>query len=223
MAIDKCIKKIKVFYHVCMINHWFKIVEEHIKLMIEYGLYDRVDKIYIGAVGKEPEFKKLKEFAEGFPKMEIVDYDSNLLRYEFLTLKILQKHSQKEDFYGLYFHTKGCSYPSNEGGKFWRDYMNWYNIVEWNKALCHIERDKYDMYGVKLLSARKAPAYALHYSGNFFWFNSEYIRTLCDINTLDQTNRINAELWACSNYPIAATGCQEFVDYNNKGKFVPYE
>ena len=62
----------------------------------------------------------------------------------------------------------------------------------------------------------------LHYSGNFFWFYSGYVKTLPEIVTLDIKDRNNAEFWICSGKnPEAATLCQKFVDYNTKGKFIP--
>jgi hypothetical protein len=62
----------------------------------------------------------------------------------------------------------------------------------------------------------------MHYSGNFFWFNSEYVSTLPPIDSLDKSNRYNAETWICLENPIAATACQLFVDYNTKGEFQPF-
>jgi hypothetical protein len=38
-----------------------------------------------------------------------------------------------------------------------------------------------------------------HYSGNFFWFNREYINTLPKISTLDPAWRYHCEQWICMN------------------------
>jgi hypothetical protein len=51
----------------------------------------------------------------------------------------------------------------------------------------------------------------------------EYVKTLKRIDELDLSNRGDAEMWVCSNYPIAATACQVFIDYDSKGKFKPFE
>lgn len=202
------------FYHICMINHYMDIVKIQIKELIKSGLYDQVKSIYIGCVGNKQELKKLEIELNGFDKLQIVDYDENTERFEYITLKILHGQCLKnKKFYGFYIHTKGCSYPGNQGGKIWLDYMDYYNLSKWKNAIHHLDLG-YDTYGVKLISKRQAPAFRMHYSGNFFWFNSEYAKTLVNIDSLCQTNRGNAEMWICSNYPIAATACQDFIDYN---------
>ena len=148
---------------------------------------------------------------------------NNCKDYEFLTLNFLDKISRiRNSFYGLYIHTKGVNHPGNEGGKYWCDYMNHYLIIKWKEAVKHLDIG-YDLYGVKLIPANEAPAHRLHYSGNFFWFWSDYISYLPSVDKLNKSNRGTAEMWVCSGNPIAGTGCQVFVDYDTKGKFKPFE
>lgn len=209
------------FWHVCMINHWERIVNLQLNIILNSLLYRNCEKIYIGCVGSDEDLKKLNSIISSFDKIEIKAHDNNLLRYEFITLSIVQRLSEDgEPFYGFYIHTKGCSYPNNEGGKYWLDYMNYYNLTKWRDCVAHLDLG-YDLCGVKLLSARECPALKMHYSGNFFWFYSVYISDLVSISKLDHKNRFDAEMWVCSNSPIAATLCQEFVDYNTKGIFKP--
>jgi hypothetical protein len=215
--------KIIGFFHICMINKYLDIVKCQIDCMVSSGLYERLDHIYIGCLGSKNEFNKLKLVLAEYPKIEIYSFNIDILKYEFHTLQIVQDIScEKEKFYGFYIHTKGCNYPGNVGGKYWLDYMNYYNLTLWKDAVKSLDLGYYT-YGVKLLPATYPPAFKMHYSGNFFWFNSEYVSTLPDINTLDKCNRYNAETWVCSGQPIAATGCQAFVDYNTKGAFEPYQ
>lgn len=213
---------IRVYMHVCMVNHWLDIVQVQLSLMVESGLYDVVESIDVCCVGNSEEYIKLENIQFIYDKIKIIGRSENLLEYEFITLKHMQKDVSNKNCYCLYVHTKGCSYPCNEGGKYWLDYMNYYNITKWEEAVECLDKG-YETYGVKLLTERDKPAYSMHYSGNFFWAKSKYINTLVDVDRLNKQNRGAAEMWLCSNKPIAATGCQEFVDYNTKGVFKPFK
>jgi hypothetical protein len=214
--------KVIGFMHVCLINHFLDIVKCQIEEMVPSGLYARADKIYIGCVGNKTAYRQLKSYISGFKKIEIYSYDLDIKKYEFHTLRIVHEISlANPKFYGFYIHTKGCNYPGNEGVKYWLDHMNYYNITQWKEAVRSLDLGYYT-YGVKLLPSSYPPAFKMHYSGNFWWFNSEYVSTLPPIDSLDRTNRYNAETWICLDNPIAATGCQAFVDYNCEGKFEPF-
>jgi hypothetical protein len=209
--------KLKVFYHILMINDWEKIVKEQLNLIVRSGLYDEIDSIEIGALGNDIE--KLQKIVKKYDKADIVRYSDKIDLYEFWTLKIAWHQSGKEKpFYGLYLHTKGVSYPGNEGGKYWRDYMNHYNITLYKESIKKL-RKGFDTCGVKMLTKKDRPAFKLHYSGNFFWFKSSYLKRLRDPDGCNQKNRFEAEIWPCEAEPNAATLCQDFVDYNTKGSF----
>jgi hypothetical protein len=215
--------KIKVigFAHWCMVNDYMDIIKEQINLILRSGLYSRVDKIYIGCLGEKSAYNRLKSFISPHPKFEIYSYDIDIKKYEFHTLKIVHEVSlENEKFYGFYIHTKGVNYPGNQGGKYWLDYMNYYNLTKWRDAVKHLDVGYYT-YGVKLLPSSYPPAFKMHYSGNFWWFNSDYVATLPPIDSMDKCNRYNAETWICLEQPIAATACQDFVDYNVTGFFTP--
>lgn len=204
------------FMHVCMINDYMRIVSEQIMLMRSSGLLNQVKEIRVGVTGSTEAKTSLEKFFVPFEKINIVAHSEDHKAYEFLTLKELKKTADLKDFYGFYIHTKGVSWPGNEGGKYWRDYMNHYNITLWRDALSKLEFG-YDTCGVKMVNR----GFPLHYSGNFFWFNSEYIRRLRPISSINQQDRFNAEMWPCSGQPICATLNQLFVDYNTKGIFKP--
>ena len=214
------VRKINVvgFMHVCMINDWYDIVSEQIQIMKDSGLYDYSRVINVGALGSIENKEILEKLIAKNTIMRLATYSENLNEYEFHTLRFLQDICKTGDFCGFYIHTKGVSWPGHEGGKYWRDYMNHYILQEWKKDLEMMEMG-YDLCGVKLINKR----WPLHYSGNFFWFKSEYVKTLVPVNNMNLKDRFNAEMWVCSNQPIAGTLCQEFVDYDTKGVFTPKE
>lgn len=220
--------KIIGFIHIYMINHYLEIVQEQLNLMKLSGLYDTCDDIYVGCVGGYTELDKLRELLRDYPKIFIGVHDLCINKYEFLTLNMLKQKSEiLFPFYGFYIHTKGVSYikhtvqQTDVGGKYWRDYMNYYNLTRWGDCMDKLIDGGYDLCGVKLRYETDGPAYELHYSGNFFWFKSEYVKKLVPIDTIDNTNRYEAEMWIGSAEPKAATLCQDFVDYKTKGIFKP--
>jgi hypothetical protein len=204
------------FWHICMLNHWKEIIKEQYQLISQSGLIDVCDKIYIGALGSEEELRKLKEFIRNKPKLMIDNFALNVREYEFPTLNVLRKRSIAQKFYGFYIHTKGISWPGHEGGTYWRDYMNYYTITRWRDARNKLING-YDLCGVKLRLNTDPPARKLHYSGNFFWFKSDYTKNLPIARLVH--DRFDAEMWVGQLNPKAATLCQMFVDYNTKGKF----
>jgi hypothetical protein len=209
------------YWHICMINDYMTVISEQLRLIIKSGLYAKCECIYVGCVGPQEERLKLQNFFHDQSKIKIVSHNTNLQSYEFLTLKILRSTSLAlPKFYGFYIHTKGVSYPGHEGGKYWRDYMNYYVLTDWREAVKMLDAG-YDTYGVKLLTTKDPKVKKTHYSGNFYWFKSEYAKTLVPVESLNQKDRFEAEMYMCSNSPIAATGCQDFVDYNTKGTFKP--
>lgn len=219
--------KIIAFYHILLINHWVEIVTEQMKCMVNSGLYDAVDKIYVGCLGRNYEYDKLKMLMSDFPKVEIVYHSQHVKEFEFATLKILKLNvDNSEPFYGLYFHTKSVSWPKNklawayEGGRYWLSYMNYYCLTKWKDCIQKLD-EGHDTCGVKLIGSDKSPAYRLHYSGNFGFFKSEYAKKLPQIESLNLSDRFQAEFWLCSAGANAATLCQDFIDYKTKGTFQP--
>ena len=205
----------KVYYHISMMNNWEEAVKEQISLLVSSGLYDECESVSVGCNGLGIE--RLHELIAPYRKIKIRVYEQSLNTFEFPTLKLIEQ-DYHDEFYGLYFHTKGVTFPNHSGGKYWRDYMNHFNIVKWRDAVGKLN-DGYDTCGVKYLSDKHFPAYIKHYSGNFFWFKSSYIRNNPKIDSLDLKDRFQAEFWACRSNPKAASLCQMFVNYNTKGVF----
>lgn len=210
-------KKIIGFWHICMINNFMEIISEQLELMIKSELYGKAENIFAGCAGTIDELEKVKKLFSNYPKIKIISV-APVHNYEFSTLESIKYKSDTDnESYLFYIHTKGVSYPDNEGGIYWRDYMNYYNITRWKRCVSKL-KEGYDTCGVKLIEKGVFP---MHYSGNFWWANSNYVKTLPKIDTLNKEDRFSAEMWLCSKSPKAFSLCQKFVDYNTKGKFIP--
>lgn len=212
-------KKIIGFWHICMINKYEEIISEQLQLLVSSGLYDKAEYILAGCAGELCEVVKVKQLFSKYSKIK-VQFIPSIKEYEFPTLERLKRTADSPvDFFAFYFHTKGVSYPNHEGGKHWRDYMNYYTLTNWKDNVEKL-KEGYSTCGVKLIPKGSFP---LHYSGNFWWANSTYIKTLPAISSLNKSDRFQAEMWIGSNRPITATLCQKFVDYNTKGPFISEE
>jgi hypothetical protein len=158
-------KNILGFWHIWAINEYYEIVAEQFRLILESGLYCNCENIYVGCIGTKENILKLELFFSDYKKIKIISTSQNAIEYEYLTLRLLKNavsHSCVH-FYGFYIHTKGVSFPGHEGGKYWRDYMNYYNLTDWRIAYKSLESG-HDTYGVKLLTEKDEPAHKLHYS-----------------------------------------------------------
>lgn len=212
-------RRIVGFWHIYMINDYVKIVTEQLRLLLKSGLYDKAEYIYANVYGSDEDAAKIEQIFSRNRKIRVWRIPENET-HEFPSLKVLHDHVHlRKPFFGFYIHTKGVSYPNNEGGKHWRDYLNYYNITSWQRNIDKL-MEGYDTCGVKLIPSGVFP---MHYSGNFWWANSDYLKTLKPIEELNFEDRYSAEMWVCSNNPQAATLCQKFVDYDTKGEFIPEE
>lgn len=207
------------FIHVCMINDWQDILNEQIKIIQESGLYDAMRVTNICCLGTDEDKEVLLKMIEPLGKLRLGGHSTNLNEFEFFTLDFIKDVCNRNgNFYGFYVHSKGVSWPGHEGGKYWRDYMNHYVLRKWMLDVRFLNIG-YDLCGVKLINK----GWPLHYSGNFFWFRAEYVSRLIPVSMMNKKDRFNAEMWICSGTPIAATLCQDFVDYDTKGVFSPNE
>jgi len=204
-------RRIFGYYHVCAINGYEEVVKEQIADLINSGLYRAAERIVVGVSGEYREdaiklFSKYKKFYKFLA-------DDN---YEFPTLEELQRLCESDEkSWVFYIHTKGVSYLDGRGD-YWRQYMMYYNVHKWKDCVAKL-RDGHETCGVKLLEAKSH--HPKHYSGNFWWATSEYIKRLPKVTELNQQDRFQAEFWVCSGSPNAATLSQLMVDYENKPNY----
>ena len=206
---------INIYWHICMINNWQDIYLEQFELLWSSKLYDRATKIKIGCVGKITDLVKLKSAIQPYTnKIEIASFNNDISKYEFPTLRLLKHDCDTGgEFDAVYIHTKGVF---DNRGKHWRDYLNYYNITKWKDCVAKLV-DGFDTCGVKFL--RDSGGMPPHYSGTFFHARSEYIRKLPAIDSLDMTDRHQAEFWIGKANPRWASLCQKKIDHFNHEKF----
>lgn len=219
-------KNIYLFYHIFCKNNWEEIVREQIQLIQTSNLYDNLDKIYINVIGDNSDIKVVKSLI-GKNKVFLSKISNE---FEFPTLDKILDLSDKEDFFGLYIHTKSSSYDIDYESKnylnFWKDLMNHQLIKNW--SFCCKQLEEYDLVGTLFkkgnigveeywkkksnIPKHSSKLYTDHFSGNFFWFNSNYFKNFDKLSKDQKLNRFNAEWYPFKNNPKYYVICTD-IDY----------
>lgn len=181
-------KMIVGFIHVAKINHWHIILNEQIEKLRKSGLFDITRTIYVTTLGSGDEKEILSD-----PKFDVVRLDS-LTHYEFPSLMRMYEFCKSESSKIWYIHGKGVSYASMDRYKMedWRRLMEYFCIERHSDCISAL--DSYDVCGVNWRT-RRAP----HFSGNFWWARSSYIKTLPDPRSINHNDRWQAEWWIGRN------------------------
>lgn len=177
-----------------MINNWESIVTEQIDLIITSGLYSKTERVIVGCLGPIECKHKLQAMLPN--KFIVVFHDENTNLYEIPTLQQLHKMSQIDDFLVWYIHTKGVfsgtvRKPWSNVIKGWRKMMEHFVIEKHAICINKIQSDDCDACGTEArycgfpVPIEGEPIYFTdytppthHFSGNFWWSKSSYIKTL---------------------------------------------
>lgn len=200
-------KKTAIAYHIYAYKDYKTMVLEQFRLLITSGLYNACSKLYIGIVIPTPFnpsiAKELKEWALHFwsyggtdiKKVEIIVYPDN--KEEARTLEWVKNYSiSNPDSYIFYFHTKGIT-RLNEATEDWRRYMQYFTIEKWQKCVEKLD-EGFDTCGVLFERNTNLGNEYPHYSGGFWWANTNYIKTL-NHSYLKLKWRYYREFWIGSN------------------------
>lgn len=204
---------ISVFWHICGINHWREIAEDQLKTMRSSGLLDRADRVMVTYLGQDR--KEIAWLEAKSRKIEVNNYSRDTRHYERMCLNGLWDWSQGNDGLVLYMHAKGVSRVNKKRNVWgWRKMLEYF-LVE-NHERCLREMEGLDTLGGNLCIAKRdgdpyRPGHCLHYSGNFWWARTQYIRTLPripeDVRLDVHGNYIRyTEYWLLSAFPRVRCG-----------------
>jgi hypothetical protein len=189
---------IYIFYHLCPksknnTDHLI-IIDEQINDLISSGLYKQCEKIFYGCSCENCDVF-LDNYLNKYSKFKKLDKAilPNVMCYENMTINSMIEFAKnsKKGFYGLYFHTKGTTSKS-ENQHNWRKFMSYFLIKNYKLCVDTLNR------GFNTCGVEYVDFFIKHYSGNFFWFNSNYVKKLDYIT--DINNRYNAEFVLFSKY-----------------------
>ena len=177
--------KLAHFYHVYADGDWQSPVTEHLHALTVSGLLERLNDFFVGIVGT-PENRQLVR--EALPAVVIAEADEG---WEQVTLQELHNYSHKQKAQVLYAHTKGA-YQVDELRRLWRVAMTHDTVTRWRE--CVEELEKVQVAGPFWMksSTSEHSEHAHFFGGNFWWAQSDYLRTLEPVRT---EHRYQAEGW----------------------------
>jgi hypothetical protein len=189
-----------VYYHLAQIGNWVEVVHDQVKSLQDSGLYGFADKIFFGTLG---------ENRVSLPdKFEMLFHNPDIRLYEIPTLNALREHALKEDFNVLYMHAKGVAFEEKgntiEIVTYWRKYLEYFCIGKWAECLQALAN--FDAAGCEFYGSDEVVD--PHFSGNFWWARSSYLRTLPRVEDIIVSEehsfppRMKAEFWVGSNHQI---------------------
>jgi hypothetical protein len=164
--------KIRGFIHCCQTGNWKRSFTMLYKELISSSLYDMAEHITICVVADTtPDLNFIN-----MPKIEIKHVGSNR-DYERPALLAMQKDAidSQEEIYYWYIHTKGLRWfgtPKEQNVVDWINLLLYWNIEQWKQAIVYLNKG-YDIYG-----CNQTDIPVPHYSGNFWWARSSYLKKL---------------------------------------------
>jgi hypothetical protein len=195
-----------VFIHACILAYDDSILEEQLELVLRHSF----THIYIGIVGMEPSDPFLEKY-RSLPHVSLLYVESNIIYYEIRTINEIQKFAQKkeEDVNILYIHTKGVRQTGNKKTiRSWRKMMEYFLVEQ--KETCISFLEEYDTIGCNCINEKSYNLEKVsvngrdctHYSGNFWWGKSSYLKQLplleYDLSEESIHTRCRAENWVLS-------------------------
>jgi hypothetical protein len=178
-----------IYFHVATIGNYQEIFDEIYYQIEKSNLIENIDLLNVCIVGNG------SLNVSSNTKINVYRTDE-VSTGEFYTLDKIKLFSDSSSTNNkiLYLHTKGVTTPNNVCIDEWREYMTYFNVCKYDKCLEYL--NEYDACGVDLVDTPQ-----IHFSGNFWWSNSEYIKTLPTIHDLKYkikpvlSVRHNCEFW----------------------------
>ena len=196
--------KLAIFYHVYVCNDkWQLWTDEQIGAIKKSGILNENVTININVNIKNSLKSYVPDMLMMYGDMANINISDNN-NYEANTLKCVYEYAQQNPEHKiLYIHTKGISRKVKSTDQFpdigrhdWRQMMNYFCINRYVDCIKML--NTYDAVG-----CRHAIKPVPHFSGNFWWANCKYIKTLQlpdDPNRFKfKWKRLSCEFWIGNN------------------------
>ena len=182
-----------IFYHLWTVGEWDRVNKGIFTEIANSGLGNRIDKMYI-CVNTDIDFKEINLYGIPENKVEFIRIPDT--KSEWPTLDLLySKYIKIPNTPVLYLHCKGARFTNNDNiygpVNSWTNGMTYFTVTKWKKCINFLNSGKSSV-GIRV---ERIPS--VHYSGNFWWINSNSIKFLADPTKQDQGfgNRHGAEFW----------------------------
>lgn len=170
---------VKVFLHVCAINHALRVAEEMMKALHYTGVYEMCDGIYCFLVGSPDLIPEVRALLQSFgDKVRVVAEAPHDTSYERFTILKIHEHVQPEDVI-IYMHSKTVQYTPIEKYppiRDWFFYLLHMTLHHHKIILQKLQHEGYHVAGCNYNTlCRVNPK---HFSGNFWWARGDYFLSL---------------------------------------------
>jgi hypothetical protein len=165
----------KFYLHMPELPGWQIVFAEMIEKMESSGLIDYVDEINLCMNGVLANMEiPVLPLLDASSKFKVRHVGGDASKWEWPTLNALKEDadSHNEIDYIGYAHLKGLSRPKDPNAIDWRNYLTYWTIEQWQDNINELDKGA-EAVGPNLLSYPWP-----HFSGNFWWANSNYIRRL---------------------------------------------
>jgi len=195
-----------IYFHCYCFGSYASVLYNKYKKINNSELLKNIDNFYVIVSNTQERHKDfLQQFSTLSNKIKIINLANPVFNDESDTLNfILQKSNDSSTNRRiLYLHTKGVTRSHQLVKKnvdAWVEYLDLYNIHKWKE--CVDALDTHDVAGGLYESSNPK-----HFSGNFWWANTNYIKTLPEITEKNYKLFNRGEFWILSNtdkiYPVS--------------------
>jgi SAM-dependent methyltransferase len=164
-------RQVRVFYHLACMGNWRQVFTEQLAQLQQHGFHT-IDLTVLGM----PENMQTAQTicAEAHIDAQIIFHAPELTHFEKPALQAIEAYARHHEAFVLYLHSKGVSNPADATKAKWRRLMMRELIENWEQ--CVVQLPYYDAIGVNW---RDLPPIS-HFSGNFWYASTRYLRTLAD-------------------------------------------
>lgn len=193
------------FMHVYPVNNWQEIVERQLTKINKSGMLNKTEKLFVGINGNDGNW-----IGSLSDKIEILYQVDKPELEQSLTLSFLYMFAKADadnSHFIYYTHTKGVTHLESKPQSDWCKMMEYFIIMK--HETCIKELHKSDVVGINWhlgegymgASSKKCGGIKVgpHFSGNFWWATSEYLKKLPSLYPL--ISKYQCEFWIGSGNP----------------------
>lgn len=203
-----------IFYHLWPSGDWKEVNKIIFEDIVKGGLNDEMQSLYI-CVNTDLDFNEIE--LHGINKDKVIFERVRDTQTEWPTIdKLYQLGKDLKDTPILYMHCKGARLvqgtPSHDAIRCWTSGMSYYCAYRYKRALSLLEEGKPTL-GIRVERSPRP-----HYSGNFWWINSNFLNNLPNPSTQDWSfnNRYGNEFW------IGSSGYHTLFDLDERKSTFSY-
>lgn len=190
-----------IFWNICELNNYKEIVIDQYNSICESGLIYDIRNIYISYTGTNKQ--NINFLLDKNNKFKLINYTDKYKEYERPCLHKLLEWSQNNESNILYIHAKGVSHPDNKNVWFWRKMLEENTIIKYKQCINYL--NEYDVIGINLINIGTNDKlvnenHKMHFSGNFWWSKTSYIKTLPKIREDYDDLSIQNRYWLCERW-----------------------